>query len=78
MSEELGELILLAYHRAMEDDDDSEIEGLRQILDQIHQQTVEQEKQVEEVVEQISKRQEDASEIGRFQRLAGCECCSQR
>lgn len=62
MSEELGELILLAY-RAMEDDDDSEIEGLRQVLDQIHQQTVEQEKQVEEVVEQISKRQEDLSEM---------------
>jgi len=62
MSEELGELILLAY-RAMEDDEDSEIEGLRQVLDQIHQQTVEQEKQVEEVVEQISKRQEDSSEM---------------
>ena len=60
MSEELGELILLA-HRAMEDD--NEIEGLRQILDQIHQQTVEQEKQVEDVVEQISKRQEDSSEL---------------
>ena len=40
-------------------EDDNEIEGLRQILDRIHQQTVEQEKQVEEVVEQISKRQED-------------------
>ena len=62
MSEELGELILLA-HRAMEDDDDIEIEGLRQILDQIHRQTVEQEKQVEDVVEQISKRQEDANEL---------------
>ena len=62
MSEELGELILLA-HRAMEDDDDNEIEGLRQILDQIHQQTVEQEKQVENVVEQISKRQEDSNEL---------------
>jgi len=62
MSEELGELILLAY-RAMEDDDDSEIEGLRQVLDQIHQQTVEQEKQVEDVVEQISKRQQDSSEL---------------
>ena len=60
MSEELGELILLA-HRAMEDD--IEIERLRQILDQIHQQTVEQEKQVEEVVEQISKRQEDSAEL---------------
>ena len=60
MSEELGELILLA-HRAM--DDDNEIEGLRQILDQIHQQTVEQEKQVEDVVEQISKRQEDFNEL---------------
>lgn len=62
MNEELGELILLA-HRAMEDDDDNEIEGLRQILDQIHQQTVEQEKQVENVVEQISKRQEDSNEL---------------
>ncbi|CAI8350452.1 MAG: hypothetical protein CMA41_03005 [Euryarchaeota archaeon] len=62
MSEELGELILLA-HRAIQDDDDNEIEGLRQVLDQIHQQTVEQEKQVEEVVEQISKRQEDSSEL---------------
>jgi len=62
MTEELGELILLA-HRAMEDDDDMEIEGLRQILDQIHRQTVEQEKQVEDVVEQISKRQEDAHEL---------------
>jgi tetratricopeptide (TPR) repeat protein/rRNA maturation endonuclease Nob1 len=60
MSEELGELILLA-HRAM--DDDNEIEGLRQTLDQIHQQTVEQEKQVEDVVEQISKRQEDSTEL---------------
>ena len=60
MSEELGELILLA-HRAMEDD--NEIEGLRQILDQIHQQTIEQEKQVEDVVEQISKRQEDSVEL---------------
>ena len=48
MSEELGELILLA-HRAIQDDDDNEIEGLRQVLDQIHQQTVEQEKQVEEL-----------------------------
>ena len=60
MSEELGELILLA-HRAMEDG--SEIEGLRQILDRIHQQTDEQEKQVEKVVEQISKRQEDSAEL---------------
>ena len=60
MSEELGELILLA-HRAM--DDDNEIEGLRQTLDQIHQQTVEQEKQVVDVVEQISKRQEDFNEL---------------
>ncbi len=60
MSEELGELILLA-HRGMEDD--NEIEGLRQILDQIHQQTLEQEKQVEEVVEQISKRQEGSAEL---------------
>ncbi len=62
MSEELGELILLA-HRAIQDDDDNEIEGLRQVLDQIHQQTVEQEKQVENVVEQISKRQEDSIEL---------------
>ena len=61
ISEELGELILLA-HRAMEESD-IEIEGLRQILDQIHQQTVEQEKQVEDVVEQISKRQQDSSEL---------------
>ncbi len=61
MSEELGELILLA-HRAIEDDD-NEIEGLRQVLDQIHKQTIEQEKQVEEVVEQISKRQEDSTEL---------------
>ena len=35
MSEELGELILLA-HRAIQDDD-NEIDGLRQVLDQIHQ-----------------------------------------
>ena len=62
MSEELGELILLA-HRAIENDDEIEIEGLRQILDQIHQQTMEQEKQVEEVVEQISKRQEDSTDL---------------
>ena len=61
ISEELGELILLA-HRAMEESD-IEIEGLRQILDQIHQQTVEQEKQVEDVVEQISKRQQDSGEL---------------
>ena len=62
MSEELGELILLA-HRAIENDDEIEIEGLRQVLDQIHQQTMEQEKQVEEVVEQISKRQEDSTDL---------------
>ena len=61
ISEELGELILLA-HRAMEESN-IEIEGLRQILDQIHQQTVQQEKQVEDVVEQISKRQQDSSEL---------------
>ena len=61
ISEELGELILLA-HRAIEEDD-TEIEGLRQVLDQIHQQTVAQEKQVEEVVEQITKRQEDSTEL---------------
>lgn len=62
MSEQLGELVLLA-HRAMQDDDDNEIEGLRQVLDQIHQQTVAQEKQVTDVVEQISKRQEDSTEL---------------
>ena len=62
MSEELGELILLA-HRAIQDDGDNEIEGLRQVLDQIHQQTVEQEQQVEDMVEQISKRQEDSVEL---------------
>ena len=62
MSEQLGELVLLA-HRAMQDDDDNEIEGLRQVLDQIHQQTVAQEKQVTDVVEQISKRQEDYTEL---------------
>lgn len=62
MSEELGELILLA-HRAIQDDGDNEIEGLRQVLDQIHQQTVEQEQQVEDMVEQISKRQEDSIEL---------------
>jgi hypothetical protein len=61
MSEELGELVLLA-HRAIEEDD-TEIEGMRQVLDQIHQQTVAQEKQVEEVVEQITKRQEDSTEL---------------
>ena len=61
MSEELGELILLA-HRAIEEDD-TEIEGLRQVLDRIHQQTIAQEKQVEEVVEQITKRQEDSTEL---------------
>tara|TARA_S200000501_G_scaffold132346_2_gene125106 strand:+ start:4973 stop:6847 length:1875 start_codon:yes stop_codon:yes gene_type:complete len=61
MSEELGELILLA-HRAMQDND-NEIDGLRQVLDQIHQQTDAQEKQVEDVVEEISKRQEDAIEL---------------
>ena len=62
MSEELGELILLA-HRAIQDDGDNEIEGLRQVLDQIHQQTVEQEQQIEDMVEQISKRQEDSVEL---------------
>ena len=62
MSEQLGELVLLA-HRAMQDDDDNEIEGLRQVLDQIHQQTIAQEKQVTDVVEQISKRQEDSTEL---------------
>jgi len=61
MSEELGELILLA-HRAIQDDD-NEIDGLRQVLDQIHQQTDAQEKQVEDVVEEVSKRQEDAIEL---------------
>ena len=61
MSEELGELILLA-HRAIQDND-NEIDGLRQVLDQIHQQTDAQEKQVEDVVEEISKRQEDAIEL---------------
>ena len=61
MSEELGELILLA-HRAIQDDD-NEINGLRQVLDQIHQQTDAQEKQVEDVVEEVSKRQEDAIEL---------------
>ena len=61
MSEELGELILLA-HRAIQDDD-NEIDGLRQVLDQIHQQTDVQEKQVEDVVEEVSKRQEDAIEL---------------
>jgi len=61
MSEELGELILLA-HRAIQDDD-NEIDGLRQVLDQIHQQTDAQEKQVEGVVEEVSKRQEDAIEL---------------
>ena len=62
MSEQLGELVLLA-HRAIQDDDDNEIEGLRQVLDQIHQQTIAQEKQVTDVVEQISKRQEDYTEL---------------
>ena len=61
MSEELGELILLA-HRAIQDND-NEIDGLREVLDQIHQQTDAQEKQVEDVVEEISKRQEDAIEL---------------
>lgn len=61
MSEELGELILLA-HRAIQEDD-NEIEGLRQVLDQIHQQTDAQEQQVEDVVEEVSKRQEDAIEL---------------
>ena len=61
MSEELGEFILLA-HRAIQDDD-NEIDGLRQVLDQIHQQTDVQEKQVEDVVEEVSKRQEDAIEL---------------
>ncbi|MBL6881923.1 MAG: hypothetical protein ISR25_05525 [Candidatus Poseidoniaceae archaeon] len=55
--EHLGELVLLA-HRAMEDDDDVEVEGLRRVLDRIHEQTTQQQKAVEKTVEDISKRQE--------------------
>ena len=57
IDEHLGELVLLA-HRAMEDDDDVEVEGLRRVLDRIHEQTTQQPKAVEKTVEDISKRQE--------------------
>jgi tetratricopeptide (TPR) repeat protein len=62
IDEHLGELVLLA-HRAMEDDDDVEVDGLRRVLDQIHEQTTQQQQAVEQTVEDISKRQEQESHV---------------
>ena len=62
IDEHLGELVLLA-HRAMEDDDDVEVDGLRRVLDQIHEQTTQQQQAVEQTVEDISKRQEQESPV---------------
>jgi tetratricopeptide (TPR) repeat protein len=62
IDEHLGELVLLA-HRAMEDDDDVEVEGLRRVLDRIHEQTTQQQKAVEKTVEDISKRQESERHV---------------
>ena len=54
---------MLLAHRAMEDDDDVEVEGLRRVLDRIHEQTTQQQQAVEQTVEDISKRQEEERHV---------------
>ena len=43
--------------------DDVEVEGLRRVLDRIHEQTSQQQRAVEQTVEDISKRQEKESHV---------------